>query len=139
MKDMDEIRIIDFGSSRDMQSEAIRSQMSEKELKFQHYVGTSEYLAPECINNKDSSPASDIWSLGCVLYQLYAGITPYKRDTEYLTYKAALEEQIVYPPQVVMPLDIKDLISSMMQAKPEDRPQISEVLKSQAFEGISRA
>lgn len=66
-KDLNKIKVIDFGSSRDMESEEIRSKMGEKEKKFRHYVGTPEYMAPECINNKNSSPASDIWSLGIFL------------------------------------------------------------------------
>lgn len=47
-----------------MESDEIRSKMGEKEKKFKNYVGTPEYMAPECINNKNSSPSSDIWSLG---------------------------------------------------------------------------
>ena len=99
-----------------MMSETIRSKMGEKEKKFQHYVGTSEYMAPECIHNKNSSPMSDIWSLGCVFYQMYTGITPFKRDTEYLTYCAALEEEIQFPKQSgIIPEDVKELISKMME------------------------
>ena len=34
-----------------------------------NFVGTAQYMAPECVRNRDSPTlANDIWSLGCLLY-----------------------------------------------------------------------
>jgi len=38
-------------------------------------VGTPTYMAPELVQGSDPSFASDLWSLGCILYEMFAGIT----------------------------------------------------------------
>ena len=34
-------------------------------------------MAPECIRNKDSNYASDVWSLGCIAIQMVTGFPAY--------------------------------------------------------------
>jgi 3-phosphoinositide dependent protein kinase-1 len=49
------------------------------------FVGTPEYMPPELVKNTESCFASDLWSLGCTLYQLICGRPPFRGVTEYLT------------------------------------------------------
>ena len=44
---------------------------------FEHYVGTPQYMAPECIHNQASEKKSDIYSLAGTLYFLKAGSPPF--------------------------------------------------------------
>ncbi|XP_067910530.1 serine/threonine-protein kinase ULK4 isoform X2 [Heterodontus francisci] len=39
--------------------------------------GSSIYMAPEILAGEDCSPVSDLWSLGCVLYEMFAGKPPF--------------------------------------------------------------
>ena len=39
-------------------------------------VGTYNYMAPELLKGYDYSPASDLWSVGVILYILMTGIPP---------------------------------------------------------------
>lgn len=44
-------------------------------------MGTPQYMAPEQIRNaKDVDQRADIWALGCILYQLVAGVRPFEHE-----------------------------------------------------------
>jgi serine/threonine-protein kinase ULK4 len=42
--------------------------------------GEPNYLAPEIINGDEHTKMSDLWSIGVILYELYAGHTPFMSD-----------------------------------------------------------
>jgi 3-phosphoinositide dependent protein kinase-1 len=42
------------------------------------FVGTADYLAPEILRNSGCSFAVDLWGLGCLLFQLIAGVPPFR-------------------------------------------------------------
>jgi serine/threonine protein kinase len=56
-------------------------------------VGTPAYMSPEQINNKDLGPASDIYSLAIVTYEMMTGRPPFEGDTLSVIY-----QQINTPP-----------------------------------------
>lgn len=66
------IKLADFGAAR------ILSKQFASEEANQRIEGTKEYLAPEVVQLGGGSAglASDLWALGCVLYQMLAGRTP---------------------------------------------------------------
>ena len=45
-------------------------------------VGTPYYLSPEICENREYDHKSDVWSLGCVLYELCSGAHPFDRQLE---------------------------------------------------------
>ncbi|WP_245173246.1 serine/threonine-protein kinase [Streptomyces aureus] len=61
-------------------------------------IGTPEYMAPERIRGRDDDPASDLWSLGLVMYVCTEGTSPLRRATTAATLAAVLEEPV--PPPV---------------------------------------
>ncbi|KAL8165531.1 UNVERIFIED_CONTAM: hypothetical protein K2H54_047073 [Gekko kuhli] len=54
-------------------------------------VGSPVYIAPEVIRGADFSVASDLWSLGCLLYEMFSGKPPFVSEN-----LAELSEQIVH-------------------------------------------
>ncbi|WP_406367302.1 serine/threonine-protein kinase [Streptomyces sp. NBC_01546] len=56
-------------------------------------IGTPEYLAPERIRGEDL-PASDLWSLGVMLYVCVEGVSPMRRATSLATLAAVLDATV---------------------------------------------
>lgn len=48
------------------------------------FVGTADYIPPECLEKTDLSYAWDLWSLGCIIYQMYTGTPPFRCVTHSL-------------------------------------------------------
>ncbi len=55
-------------------------------------MGTVGYMAPEQVRGLPASPASDLFALGCVLYEMLAGARAFKRDSPVETMSAILHE-----------------------------------------------
>jgi serine/threonine protein kinase len=43
-------------------------------------LGTPLYMAPELVQCLKYSEKVDVWSLGCIVYQLLSGVTPFDGD-----------------------------------------------------------
>ena len=56
-------------------------------------MGTLDYLAPELIRGEPATPASDIYGLGCVLYECLAGQPPFAEKSVFQVGVAHLEEE----------------------------------------------
>jgi serine/threonine protein kinase len=80
------IVLMDFGLARDYSAGPLhRSGASSRarpgKTLPQMIVGTPEYMAPEQFEGKQVSPATDIYALGIILYELATGLHPYAADT----------------------------------------------------------
>jgi Protein kinase domain len=78
--------LMDFGLARDSGVDAAengKSPPAERPGKTlpQMIMGTPEYMAPEQFEAKPVSPATDIYALGIILYELVTGLHPYAADT----------------------------------------------------------
>ena len=88
-------------------------------------AGTRSYMSPEQIRNKHLDARSDIYSFGCVMYEMLAGRAPFTASTP----NELLEKHIRAPiPSIQVHNDnvsdeLSQLIRSTMAKKPEDRPE----------------
>ncbi|MER7759724.1 protein kinase [Streptomyces sp. NPDC097619] len=60
-------------------------------------IGSPEYIAPERVRGEEGNPASDLWSLGMMLYVAAEGTHPLRRATSLATVVAVLDEPIPAP------------------------------------------
>lgn len=60
-------------------------------------IGSPEYIAPERARGEEGLPASDLWSLGMLLYVASEGVHPLRRATSLATVVAVLDEPIPAP------------------------------------------
>ncbi|MEV0931383.1 protein kinase [Streptomyces phaeochromogenes] len=82
-------------------------------------IGSPEYIAPERIRGNDDDPASDLWSLGLVLYVCVEGISPLRRGTTLGTLAAVLDEAV---PPPVRSGPLSPVLQALLVRDPAARP-----------------
>lgn len=82
-------------------------------------VGTPYYLAPELMDGAPATPRSDIYALGCVLYQLIAGRPPYVADQPVAVAMAHKTEPV--PELEEAPDSIRAVAARAMAKDPKER------------------
>ncbi|XP_060050868.1 serine/threonine-protein kinase Nek5 isoform X2 [Erinaceus europaeus] len=91
-------------------------------------VGTPYYLSPEICQNKPYNNKTDIWSLGCVLYELCTLKHPFEgRNLHQLVLKICQAHFVPISPRYSP--DLQALISHLFKVSPRDRPSINSILK----------
>ncbi|KAI8905610.1 kinase-like domain-containing protein [Gorgonomyces haynaldii] len=120
LDDQMHIKITDFGTVKIKDG-------TERKASF---VGTAEYCSPELLNDKTASSASDIWAIGCILYQFLVGRPPFKGPNEYQTFQRILKLEYTIPDELDQAST--DLITKILVLDPTKRPTLDEI-KQQAF------
>ncbi|GAB2623222.1 serine/threonine-protein kinase [Streptomyces capparidis] len=87
-------------------------------------MGSPEYLAPERALGRRPGPASDLWSLGVLLYEAVEGVSPFRRQTTISTLRAVVGDHPGVP-RAAGPLT--PLIARLLSKEPEDRPGAREI------------
>lgn len=83
----DDVVLVDFGIAALQDLPADRPVLTASG----QLVGSPEYMAPERIRGDDDDPASDLWSLGLVLYTAVTGVRPFRRPSAPAVLAAVLE------------------------------------------------
>lgn len=90
-------------------------------------IGTPYYMSPELFKNKPYSYKSDVWALGCVLYEMCN--LRHAFDAQSINGLAVKILKGSYPPlNNVYSKPLKDLITKMLSVKPSSRPTILDIL-----------
>eukprot|EP00002_Diphylleia_rotans_P015302 TRINITY_DN2973_c0_g1_i2.p1 TRINITY_DN2973_c0_g1~~TRINITY_DN2973_c0_g1_i2.p1 ORF type:complete len:674 (-),score=153.03 TRINITY_DN2973_c0_g1_i2:1056-3077(-) len=90
-------------------------------------VGTPYYLSPEICQDMPYNQKSDVWSLGCLLYEITT--LRHAFDGNNLPSLVLKILRGVYPPiPQQYSTDLRSLIDAMLQLNPDDRPTIDQIL-----------
>src|SRR3954447_8728615 len=99
------------------------------------WVGTADYVAPEQIQGETIDARTDVYALGCVLYELLTGAVPFPRDSQVAKIYAHLSEP---PPHVDsaalgLPGQLDDVVRRAMAKQPADRfPSAGDLVRAVA-------
>lgn len=88
-------------------------------------VGTPAYMSPDATTGLPYSTRSDIYSLGCIMFECIAGRPPFISDTSLETLKMHAEMQppamADVNPSVQIPDDVQDVVSKCLEKRPGNR------------------
>ncbi|KAH8811415.1 kinase-like domain-containing protein [Xylogone sp. PMI_703] len=111
------VKLGDFGLSKVMQSHDFAST----------YVGTPFYMSPEICAAERYTLKSDIWSLGCIMYELCAREPPFNAKSHFQLVQKIKEGKIAPLPSVYSP-ELSAVIKDCLKVNPNLRPDTAQLL-----------
>ncbi|MGB6804220.1 MAG: protein kinase, partial [Candidatus Sulfotelmatobacter sp.] len=96
-------------------------------------VGTFQYMAPEVLQGQEANPRSDIFSFGCVLYEMVTGRRAFEGKTQLSVMSAILEKdpEPLANVQPTSPAALDYTVRTCLEKNPDDRLQTAHDVKLQ--------
>jgi serine/threonine-protein kinase len=116
----DHALVADFGIAR-----AVSEAGAQKLTQTGMAVGTPVYMAPEQAMGETAGPSADLYSLGCVLYEMLAGEPPFtgKNAAQIMARHAMEQVPSIRIVRSAVPEEIEQAIFASLGKVPADRPQ----------------
>jgi serine/threonine protein kinase, bacterial len=115
ISDDGEVKIADFG--------LVRAMAEAKITSTSVILGTAAYLSPEQVSTGDAGPASDVYAVGILTYELLTGTTPFKGDSALTVAYQRVDNDVAAPGAVIggVPQQFDELVLRATARKPADR------------------
>ncbi|HEV8118913.1 MAG TPA: bifunctional serine/threonine-protein kinase/formylglycine-generating enzyme family protein, partial [Thermoanaerobaculia bacterium] len=132
-----QVKVLDFGlaklldpagavaspTSTDSLAGTITAATAAPGTKQGAVLGTLAYMSPEQAQGKSVDARSDVFSLGCVLYEMFSGRRPFQQDSNLLTLAAILRDPV--PPvrsvRPDVPPEVDRVVARSLEKEPEHR------------------
>ena len=132
-----QVKVLDFGlakllapagaaaspTSTDSLAATITAATAAPGTKQGAVLGTLAYMSPEQAQGKPVDARSDVFSLGCVLYEMFSGKRPFQQDSNLLTLAAILRDPV--PPlksvRPDVPPDLERVVARALEKEPDHR------------------
>ncbi|XP_012282789.1 serine/threonine-protein kinase 17A [Orussus abietinus] len=120
-----DVKLCDFGISRYISQGA----------DIREILGTPDYVAPEVLNYEPISLATDMWSVGVLLYVLLTGCSPFGGDTKQETFCNISRCRLDFPDDLFEDVseEARDLMRKLMVKDPSERLTVTECLQHRWF------
>lgn len=111
-------RLTDFGLAKYFHA-------VQDETRSGLFVGSLEYASPEQVRSQPDAvgPASDIYSLGVLLYELLTDQMPHTADSDYDLARKICEQDVAFPPELrrTLPRDLQAITLRALERQPRER------------------
>jgi eukaryotic-like serine/threonine-protein kinase len=119
------LKIVDFGVA------AAQSQGDTQLTKTGYVIGSPKYMAPEQILGKKVDERADIYSLGVIMYEMFAGVPPYSRG-DHMSVMYQHVQGKARPPMEInkdLPVELNNLVMKCMSLDKAKRAQSMDELR----------
>ncbi|XP_035828028.1 serine/threonine-protein kinase 36 [Aplysia californica] len=104
------IKLCDFGFARGM---------STNTMVLTSIKGTPLYMSPELVEEKPYDHTADLWALGCILYELFAGTPPFYTNSIFQLVNMIIKDPVKWP-KTMTPV-FKDFLQGLLNKNPRHR------------------
>ncbi|XP_071789843.1 serine/threonine-protein kinase 36-like [Asterias amurensis] len=104
------VKLCDFGFAR---------AISLNTLVLTSIKGTPLYMAPELVEEKPYDHTADLWSLGCILYELFVGTPPFYTNSIFQLVSLIIKDPVKWPKN--MSAEFKDFLQGLLTKNPRGR------------------
>jgi serine/threonine-protein kinase len=111
--------LTDFGLTKDASASPGSAGMTRTGM----FLGTLSYAAPEQIEGAEVTASTDIYALGCVLYECLTGTPPFRKETDVALMFAHVSETPRPPSELRpdLPAALDEVLAKALAKSPEDR------------------
>ncbi|HZE43006.1 MAG TPA: HEAT repeat domain-containing protein [Steroidobacteraceae bacterium] len=119
------LKIVDFGVA------AAQTQGDTQLTKTGYVIGSPKYMAPEQILGKKVDERADIYSLGVIMYEMFAGVPPYSRGDHMSVMYQHVQGKARQPIEInkALPLELNNLVMRCMSLDKAKRAQSMDELR----------
>jgi serine/threonine protein kinase/Tfp pilus assembly protein PilF len=125
------VKVMDFGLALMLMSAPDDQTAHRSEELRSRVAGTLPYMAPEVLRGESATPASDLYALGVVMFEMATGRRPFAGKTDAVLISEILEHSPAAPRQVnqAVPRALENLIVKLLSKDPVKRPTAGEVIE----------
>ncbi|NWQ62389.1 STK36 kinase, partial [Neopipo cinnamomea] len=111
------VKLCDFGFAR---------AMSIHTMVLTSIKGTPLYMSPELVEERPYDHTADLWSVGCILYELFAGTPPFYTNSIFQLVSLIVKDSVKWP--TAMSLVFKSFLQGLLMKDPHQRLSWPELL-----------
>lgn len=112
------LKLADFGFARELSTAALA----------QTRCGTPLYMAPEILEARDYDGKADVWSTGCIFYEMLVGVSPFKGTNEHDLLNNIKTKELSVPSDIKVSKPTVDILVKLLQRQPGRRASLSQLV-----------
>jgi len=133
------VKVLDFGIAK-LAAEALEEDDHLTLTQVGVMIGTPRYMSPEQCDGVQLTPASDVYSLGIILYEMLTGMTPFTGSTPLAVAMKHSTSPPIPPSEIVaaIPQPIEQVVLHALEKSPTDRPANADEFRAELYATAER-